>query len=237
MKTLILGASGATGRLLVAQLINNGILPKLLIRSTATLPKEISDNKNIEIIYGNVNDYSIDQFRDLVKDCDSVVSCLGHNTTFTGIFGKPHSLVCNTVRKIAEVLSEANNKKKFILMSTTAYTDKIHGEKETFVESIVFTLLKLLLPPHTDNVNSGDYLFKEIKESEKFEWIAVRPDSLINETVVSDYEVINMKKRSPIFDSGKTSRINVAHFMGDLLLNDKLWQVWKYKAPVIYNKE
>ena len=98
-------------------------------------------------------------------------------------------------------------------------------------------MLKLLLPPHTDNVNSGDYLLKNIKESERFEWIAVRPDSLIDETIVSEYEIVNMKKRSPIFDPGKTSRINVAHFMVDLLSDDKLWQVWKYKAPVIYNKE
>ncbi|MGD9899493.1 MAG: NAD(P)-binding oxidoreductase [Calditrichaceae bacterium] len=237
MKTLVLGASGATGRLVVSQLINNGISTKVLIRSSATLPKEVSDNNDIEIIKGNVNDYSTDQIRDLLIECDSVVSCLGHNISFKGIFGKPHNLVYNAVRKVTDVLRESDGKKKFILMSTTAYTDKIHGEKETFGESIVFALLKLLLPPHTDNVNSGDYLFKIIRESEKFEWIAIRPDSLIDETIIGEYEIVNMKKRSPIFDPGKTSRGNVAHLMVELLSNDKLWQSWKFKGPVIYNKE
>ena len=237
MKTLVLGASGATGRSVVSQLLNKGITPKILIRSGAILSKEISENTNIEIIRGNVNDFSIDQIRDLLKDCSSVVSCLGHNISFKGIFGKPHKLVYNAVKKITDVLGESDNKKRFILMSTTAYTDRMNGEKETFGETIIFTLLKLLLPPHADNVKSGNYLFKKIKESEKFEWIAVRPDSLIDDSNVSEFEIVNKKMRSPIFNSGKTSRINVAHFMVDLLSEDQLWQAWKYKAPVIYNKE
>lgn len=236
MKTLVLGASGATGRLVVKQLISNGQFAKLLVRSTAILPQEIRESANLEIITGNVNDYSIEQFKELVKDCDSVVSCLGHNITFKGIFGKPRKLVSDAVSKVVEALSHSIGRKKFILMSTTAYTDKMHGEKDTFAESLVFALLKHLLPPHADNIKSGDCLFKGIKESNHCEWIAVRPDSLIDEAVVSSYEVVPMKKKSPIFNPGKTSRIQVAHFMVKLLTHDELWQVWKYKAPVIYSK-
>ena len=237
MKTLVLGASGATGRLVAQQLISKGQTAKLLVRSTAILPQEIRDSANLEIITGNVADYSIEQFEELIKDCDSVVSCLGHNITFKGIFGKPRKLVSNAVSKVAEALLHSTSRKKFILMSTTAYTDKMHGEKETIAEGLVFTLLKHLLPPHADNVHAGDYLFKEIKESNQCEWIAVRPDSLIDEAVVSAYEVVPMKRKNPIFNPGKTSRMQVAHFMVELLSNDELWQAWKYKAPVIYNKE
>ncbi|NLP10129.1 SDR family oxidoreductase [bacterium] len=237
MKTLVLGASGATGRLVVQQLINKGQFAKLLVRSTAILPQEIRESANLEIITGNVDDYSIEQFKELVKDCDSVVSCLGHNITFKGIFGKPRKLVSDAVSKVVEALSHSTGRKKFILMSTTAYTDKMHGEKETFAESLVFALLKRLLPPHADNVKAGDYLFKGMKESNHCEWIAVRPDSLIDEAAVRAYEVVPMKKKSPIFNPGKTSRIQVAHFMVKLLTHDELLQVWKYKAPVIYKKE
>jgi len=237
MKTLVLGASGATGKLVVQQLIIRGLFPKLLVRSNAIIPKEIRDNANLEIITGNVNDYSIEQFKELVKDCDSVVSCLGHNITFKGIFGQPRKLVSNAASKVVEALNSSNSRKKFILMSTTAYTDKMHGEKEAFAESLVFALLKCLLPPHADNVHAGDYLLKEIEDSAKCEWVAVRPDSLIDEAVVGEYEVVPMKRQSPMFNPGKTSRIQVAHFMVELLSNDDLWQVWKYKAPVIYNKE
>jgi putative NADH-flavin reductase len=236
MKTLVLGASGATGKLVVSQLLDKGISPKILVRDSAILPREILDRKDIEVIKGNINDYTIEQITEILNDCSAIVSCLGHNISFKGILGKPHKLVCNAVMKITDVLVASDTKKKFVLMSTTAYTDKVHGEKETFGESIVFGLLKVLLPPHTDNVKSGDYLLKKIKESEYFEWVAVRPDSLIDEANISQYQIMDKKMRSPIFNPGKTSRINVAHFIVDLLSEDKLWQVWKYKAPVIYNK-
>jgi hypothetical protein len=69
------------------------------------------------------------------------------------------------------------------------------------------------------------------------EWVAVRPDTLFNEENQNEYEICESKTRSPIFNSGKTSRINVSHFIVDLLVNDNLWQKWKYKTPVIYSKE
>ena len=42
--------------------------------------------------------------------------------------------------------------------------------------------------------------------------------------------------RSAIFDPGQTSRINVGHFMADLITNDHTWQQWQGQMPVIYNK-
>jgi len=236
MKTLVLGASGATGRLVVSQLLDKGISPKIVVRDGAILPREISERKEVEIIKGNINDYTIKQITEIMDDCNAVISCLGHNISLKGILGKPHRLVCNAVMKITDVLGASKLRKKFVLMSTTAYTDSVHGEKETLGERIVFGLLKLLLPPHTDNVKSGDYLLTRIKESEDFEWVAVRPDSLIDEENVGEYQVVDRKMRSPIFNPGQTSRINVAHFIVALLSEEELWHVWKYKAPVIYNK-
>ena len=43
--------------------------------------------------------------------------------------------------------------------------------------------------------------------------------------------------RSAIFDAGKTSRINVANLMSDLITDDRIWHKWKGKMPVIYDKE
>ncbi|HSP88509.1 MAG TPA: hypothetical protein VLN45_10280, partial [Ignavibacteriaceae bacterium] len=91
--------------------------------------------------------------------------------------------------------------------------------------------------PHRDNMSAADYLINNnISANPNVEWVAVRPDSLIDESKESAYEIHNHKKCSPIFNPGKTSRINVSHFMVDLITNDKLWDEWKYKTPVIYNK-
>ena len=68
------------------------------------------------------------------------------------------------------------------------------------------------------------------------EWAAVRPDDLINETAVSEYEIYPSPTRSAIFDAGTTSRINVGHFMAELITNRELWERWKGRMPVIYNR-
>lgn len=237
MKTLVLGASGATGKLVVLQLLERNLAAKIVIRASAAIPDKIAAAQNIEIVKGNIDDFSPDEIRDLVQDCDAIVCCLGHNINFKGMFGKPHKLVVNAVQKITAAMASFQETRKFILMSTTAYTNKHLGEKNTFGEKLVFSLLELVLPPHKDNMLAGDHLVYEVGASEKVEWIAVRPDSLFDAASPSEYEICEKKEKSPVFNPGKTSRINVSHFMVELLVNDSLWQEWKFRTPVIYNKE
>ena len=57
-----------------------------------------------------------------------------------------------------------------------------------------------------------------------------------NEEQVTAYQVHHSPIRSAIFDAGLTSRINVGHFMADLITDDETWNKWKGQMPVIYNK-
>ena len=66
--------------------------------------------------------------------------------------------------------------------------------------------------------------------------VAVRPDGLVNEDKVTEYEIYPSPTRSAIFDAGKTSRINVGHFMAKLIRENAIWNRWKGQMPVIYNK-
>ena len=237
MKVLILGASGATGKLVVKQLVKRHIQVRMVVRESAVIPSNISEDNTIEIIKGNINDLDIKKIIDLLKDCDSVISCLGHNISIRGIFGPPYKLVSNTVLKIIEALQLLKLKQKFLLMSTTAYTNKKIKEENTFGEKIIFSFLKVFLPPHKDNMLAADHLVYKIGSKTDIDWVAIRPDSLFDEEIESRYEIHEYKIRSPIFNPGKTSRINVSQFMAELLTNNKLWQEWKHKTPVIYNKE
>jgi hypothetical protein len=67
--------------------------------------------------------------------------------------------------------------------------------------------------------------------------VAVRPDTLIEEDHVSGYNLHPSPVRSAIFNPGKTSRINLGHFMALLINDDDLWTQWKGQMPVIYNDE
>lgn len=237
MKTLVLGASGATGKLVVSQLLERNISAKIVIRESATISDNLAEDKNIEIVKGNIDSFSTGKIRELILDCDSVVCCLGHNISFKGLFGQPQKLVVNAVKKITAAIASYNTAKKFILMSTTAYTNKNQGEKNPFWEELILSLLEIVLPPHKDNMLAGDHLVYDMGASGKIEWIVVRPDTLVDEESKSDYEIHENKIRSPIFNAGKTSRINVGYFMVELLVNERLWEDWKYKTPVIYNKK
>jgi nucleoside-diphosphate-sugar epimerase len=239
MKVLVLGASGATGKLVVMQLLLREINVRVVVRESAALPREILDNPLVEIVKGSITEFTDTAMRSLLQGCDTVVSCLGHNITFKGLFGKPRNLVSHTVEKISEIAMEKGDIKiKFILMSTTAYANTHTGEKRSLGERIILSLLKLFLPPHADNVRSAEYLYKEIgKDNKNVQWVAVRPDTLVNEEIVNPYQVVESPTRSPLFNAGTSSRINVAHFMAELITDEELWQQWQSKMPVVYNKE
>lgn len=237
MKSLVLGASGATGKLLVQQLVQRKNHVRIVVREKANIPTQFSEDKNIEIIKVNIYDFNIENIKNLLNDCDSIICCLGHNISFKGIYGSPHKLVSVTVAKIIEALQELNTKPKFVLMSTTAYTNQKINEVNDLREKIVFSLLEVILPPHKDNMLAANQLVNKLGSKSEIEWVAVRPDSLFDEENVSQYEIQNSKTRSAIFNPGKTSRINVSHFMAELVTNENLWQKWKHKTPVIYNKE
>ncbi len=98
-------------------------------------------------------------------------------------------------------------------------------------------IMRSLLPPQRDNERALKFLEENYKGKNNLEWIAIRPDTLITKDQITEYEVFESPQRSPIFNAGKTSRINVANFIMKLVSNEELWNKWKYKTPVIYNKE
>lgn len=239
MTVLVVGASGATGRQLVEQLLIQGNNVKAVVRNPEKLPESWKNNKCIEIISASLLDLSDIEMKELTYGCHSIASCLGHNLNWKGIYGHPRRLVTDAVRRLCSAI-ETNKPEstiKFVLMNTTGNQNRDLNESISFAQKCVIGLLRLLLPPHVDNEKAADYLRTQIGKNNKFiEWAAVRPDSLINNDKVTDYEIHPSPIRSAIFNSGKTSRINVGHFMANLINDGDLWNKWKGQMPVIYNK-
>lgn len=239
MTTLVVGASGATGRLLVEQLLNRGQEVRVIVRSSDKLPEGLSDHDQLSVICASVLDLSDADMVRHVTGCEAVASCLGHNLSWKGIFGHPRRLVTDATRRLCNAIKANKSEKstKFVLMNTTGNRNRDLNEPISFGQRIVMGLIRLLLPPHADNEMAADYLRTNIgQEDEAIEWVAVRPDGLTNEKTVTAYEVHPSPIRSAIFDAGKTSRINVGHFMADLITDVNIWNKWKGQMPVIYNK-
>jgi hypothetical protein len=130
-----------------------------------------------------------------------------------------------------------NKPVKFVLMNTAGNSNRDINEPVPFGQKIVISLLRIFLPPHPDNEKAADYLRANIgQRNPHIQWTAVRPDTLVNEENVTGYSLHVSPIRSALFNPGKTSRINVAHFMASLIFVDDIWDKWQGQMPVIYNE-
>lgn len=238
MKIFVAGATGATGKLLVAQLLARGEEVVAVVRSVERVPENIRNHENLILIEASLLDLNDAELADLLAGCGAAASCLGHNITLKGIFGKPYRLVRDAVRRISAAI-KANRPEKpvrFVLMNTTGNRNRDLVEPYTFGEKVTMGIMRSLLPPQVDNESAAEALRVEIGlDDPAIEWAAVRPDTLIDEDEVTEYTVHPSPTRSPIFDPGQTSRINVGHFMAELITNDAIWAEWNGRMPVIYN--
>jgi len=240
MTILVVGASGATGRLLVEQLLNRGENVKVIVRSPEKLPEILKNHEHLTVIGASILELTDAEMARHVNGCDAVASCLGHNLTWKGLFGAPHRLVTDATRRLCQAIesNKPENAAKYVLMNTTGNRNRDLQEPISIGQRCVIGLLRLVLPPHVDNEQAADYLRKNVGQNSKaVEWVAVRPDGLIDRESVSEYEVYPSPVRNPIFNSGQTSRINVGHFMAELITNGDVWNKWKGQMPVIYNSE
>jgi hypothetical protein len=238
MTTLVAGASGATGKHLVQQLLNAGEKVKVIVRPTGNIPDRWSGNSNLTIIKANILEISVDEMAEHLADCTAAASCLGHNITLKGLFGEPKRLCTEAVRLLCEAVikNKPDAPFKFVLMNTVANSNRDLQEKDSLPHKFLVDLVRLLVPPQSDNEQAADYLRVIIGQKNPFiEWAAIRPDSLTNEDKVTAYTLHASPVRSGIFNPGKTSRINTGNFMARLITENDLWNKWKFQMPVVYN--
>lgn len=238
LDTLIVGATGATGRLLVEQLLKRGHNVRVIVRSPDRLPEALRKFNGLSVTQASILDLNDAELAHHVDGCDAVASCLGHNLTLKGMFGPPRRLVTDATRRLCGAITAkgSDRRTKFVLMNTTGNRNRDLDEPISLAQKCVIGLLRLVLPPHVDNEQAADYLRTEIGQADgAIEWAVVRPDGLTDEDEVTGYGIHESPTRSAIFDAGVTSRINVGHFMADLITDGDVWERWKGRMPVIYN--
>lgn len=235
---LLLGATGATGSQVLAQLIAHKQRVKVLVRDSQKLPRHIVENDLVHVTEGDLLEFSDVELQQYVEHCGAVISCLGHKLTCKGIYGNPRRLVSDTAQRIYQAV-KANapaTPVKYVLMNSNGCRNSDTDEPISLAQKGVINLIRVLLPPHVDNEEAAEFLHHHVGPNDtSLQWVAVRPSGLTNEDVVSDYSVHPTPTRSAIFSDGKISRINVAHFMSRLLNEKDLWMTWKARMPVLYN--
>lgn len=236
---LVTGASGATGRLLTRALLRRGLCVRAVVRSRDRLPAELQNHERLSVIEAAILDLDDAGMARIVDGCGAVASCLGHNLSLRGMYGRPRMLVSEAVRRLCLAIeaSRPHQPVRLVLMNTAGNSNRDIPECVSRKERAVVTLIRSLLPPHRDNERAADYLRTQIGQDHgAVAWAAVRPDTLVDADEVTAYDVHPSPTRSAIFDAGQTSRINVADFMAGLMTDDDSWGNWKGQMPVIYNR-
>lgn len=236
---LVLGATGATGRLLVAELLGRGLRVRAVVRDRSRLPRELLAEPRLAIREASLLDLEGAELEDLVRGCDAVASCLGHNLTLKGVFGPPRRLVTDAVRRVHRAIRTVRPERpvRMVLMGSAGCGNRDLDERVSFAQRCVIGALRVLVPPHADNEDAAEFLRAEVGAGDPcMEWVAVRPDGLTDGDSATGYEVHPSPTRSAIFDAGTTSRGHVAHFMADLAAGGELWDRWRGRMPVIYDR-
>jgi nucleoside-diphosphate-sugar epimerase len=235
---LVFGASGATGLHLVRALLAGGHTVRAVVRSADKLPDDIRQHANTAVVIASVADMTDAEMADAVRGCGAVLSCLGHNMTFRGMYRDDRLLITNALRRLVASVEAAKpvEKVKFVLMNTVGAANPDADDDVGCAQSCATSCLRCCVPPHGDNEQAAEYLRSGVGQHHpSVEWVVVRPDGLTDDAVATPSYAVPSPVRS-IFSGYVTSRANVGAFMARLAGEPALWARWAGAMPVLYDR-
>lgn len=234
---LLVGGTGRTGKRVMKQLLDRGMDVRAVVRSVHKLPPGVAHLPNLKVIEASLLSLSDDDLLSHVRNCDAVISCLGHIVNLKGVFGPPRDLVTQATARLCRAIEALQPEKpvKFILMSSVSVNHPGgFGVRRSAFDKGVLWILRGLVPPARDNQDAADFLNGTIGLNNPFvEWVTVRPDTLLDGEM-SEY-ALQKDLVTNLFSPESTTMANIGHFMCELVANPKEWEVWKCQLPVIFN--
>jgi putative NADH-flavin reductase len=160
-RILIVGATGGTGRQLVAQALERGYAVTALARNPAKLGIE---HPNLRIVQGDVLDYA--SVESAVRNQEAVLSALGHKQYFG-----PTRILSEGTRNILRAM-EAEGVPRFVCQSSLGIGSSA-GRMGLYY---TFIVIPLVVPFYFWDKTRQERLIAESKA----EWVIVRPGALTN---------------------------------------------------------
>jgi uncharacterized protein YbjT (DUF2867 family) len=207
MKILVLGATGATGRLIVGKAVAKGYEVVALVRSKA----KAADLAGAELIEGDARDPAA--LTRAIAGCDAVVSSLG---TAMSPF-REVTLLSTATRALVGVMEQQNIRRLVCITGLGAGDSRGHGG---------FFFDRLLLPLMLRKVYEDKDRQEDAIRASTLDWTIVRP------TVLNDKPARGHVKALTDLSGvhgGTIARSDVAEFVVQQLTTD----TWLRKAPLI----
>jgi len=207
-RVLIVGATGGTGRQLVAQALERGYAVTALVRPSTSLrvfdnPSRLGiEHPNLRIVQGDVLDYA--SVEAAVRGQDAVVSALGHKQYF-----RPSRILSEGTKNIFRAM-ELHGVSRFICQTSLGIGDSagMMGLYYTFI------VCPFVVPFYFWDKTRQERLIAE----SKLEWVIVRPGALTNGAKRGAYR--HGGGIGNFLWTVKISRADVADFMLNQLTDD-----------------
>jgi uncharacterized protein YbjT (DUF2867 family) len=191
-RVLIVGATGGTGRQLVAQALERGFIVTVLVRSPDALTV---DNPNLRVVQGDVLDYeSVDA---AVRGHDAVVSALGHKRFFY-----PTRILSEGTRNLVRAM-EAHGVRRLVCETALGIGDSA-GRMGVYY---TFFVIPIILPFYFWDKTRQE----RVIEGSRTEWTIVRPGMLTNGAARRRYR--HGSRVGGFLTTVRISRADVADFM------------------------
>lgn len=234
---LVLGGTGRTDGRVVSQLLDRGARVRAIVRCAERLPAGVVANRHLSYREADLLSLDGSDLENQVRGCDAIISCLGHKATLPGVFGPPHTLVTDAMRRVCAAIeaSQPVRPVKVILMSSMSVNRPDAAEvRRGKLEKLVLWLLRAAIPPARDNQLAADYLSREVgNASPHVGWACIRPYTLLDGEV-APYEVHETLVHG-LFRPVSANMSSVAHFMCELVDSQDIWSRWVGKLPVVLN--
>ena len=208
MKLLIFGATGKTGRALVAQALKQGHTVTAFARNPAAITTK---HKNLAIVQGDILDYA--SIERTVERQDAVLSALG-----TKVLRK-NTIISDGTRNIITAM-EKSGVKRFVFESSLSIGNSKPQQKQLGLFYNIIVIPLLLRNMFQDKEVQERYIMQST-----LDWVIVRPAVLTNGLRTGVYRSGFSATDASI--KAKISRADVADFMLKQLTDD----TYIHKAP------
>ncbi len=206
-RILVLGATGGTGRLIVAQALARGHDVAVLVRSA----EKAKDLGNVTVIVGDARDEQA--LRRAVKGRDAVVSAIGSSVSpFREV------TLFSTATKALIAAMKAEGAKRLVAITGIGAGNSV-GHGGFLFDRVIFPLL--LRKVYADK-NRQEAIIRD----SGLDWVLVRPAILSNKPGRGDVRALTDLSH---FHGGSIAREDVARFVLDQVGSDK----WLWQAPLI----
>lgn len=206
----------------------------VIVRSADRLPAAAKGHTKLKVVVAPEGHLAlrVDEFAAHLRGADAVVSSLGHNLTFKGVYFPPRMLCVDSVRLICDAARQlAPSTPLRLVVVSTEGVDRPDGAdpKRGLLERLLLSVLWLLLPPVGDNEAVLPYLHTEASANPHVDFVAVRPSDMVDgdERPYSVFATL----QNGIFNAGQSTRANVGAFMADLVTKTEVWTKWRNDCP------